>query len=96
MPNQCTTALTLFCLQNAPACADGGNWGDSHHLVIPPASRHTGGVNSVFADGSVHFISSNIDTGNLAVRQPRSGPSRYGVWGSLGSKDGGEVNQWNP
>lgn len=80
---------------NAPACADGGNWGDSHHLVIPPASRHTGGVNCVFADGSVHFMSDNIDSGNTAARQRFSGPSVYGVWGALGSKDGGEVNQWS-
>ncbi|MEM7474902.1 MAG: DUF1559 domain-containing protein [Planctomycetota bacterium] len=80
---------------NAPACADGGNWGDSHHLVIPPASRHTGGVNATFVDGSVQFISENIDTGNLNARQYLSGPSVYGVWGALGSKDGGETNQWN-
>ncbi|MCA9125527.1 MAG: DUF1559 domain-containing protein [Planctomycetales bacterium] len=77
---------------NAPACADGGTWGDSTHLVIPPASRHTGGVNSVFTDGSVHFISNNIDSGNLNVKQTFSGPSQYGVWGALGSKDGGEPN----
>ncbi len=35
---------------NSPACADGGTNGDSTHLVIPPASRHTGGVNAAFAD----------------------------------------------
>ena len=76
---------------NAPACADGGNWGDSTHLVIPPASRHPGGVNAALADGSVRFISDTIDTGNLGVGQPQSGPSKYGVWGALGSKSGGDV-----
>ena len=76
---------------NSPACADGGNWGDSTHLVIPPASRHTGGVNASFVDGSVHFISSNIDAGNTSLRQTFSGPSVYGVWGALGSKSGGDV-----
>ncbi len=80
---------------NAPACADGGNWGDSTHLVIPPASRHTGGVNTVWVDGSVHFISESIDTGNVNIRQGYSGPSRYGIWGALGSKDGGEAQQYN-
>jgi prepilin-type N-terminal cleavage/methylation domain-containing protein/prepilin-type processing-associated H-X9-DG protein len=75
---------------NGPACGDGGGWGDTSHLVIPPASRHPGGVNMGLADGSVRFISETIDTGNLAVGQPNSGPSRYGVWGALGSKAGGE------
>ncbi|MCI0676143.1 MAG: DUF1559 domain-containing protein, partial [Phycisphaerales bacterium] len=46
---------------NAPACADQGNWGDSTHLVIPPASRHPGGVNGVFVDGAVRFISNTIN-----------------------------------
>ncbi len=80
---------------NSPACADGGNWGDSHHLVIPPASRHAGGVNTVFVDGSVHFITESIDSGNVNTYQSFSGPSRYGVWGALGSKEGGESNQWS-
>jgi hypothetical protein len=46
------------------------------------------------ADGSVRFVSSNIDTGNLAVPAPAatSGvPSPFGVWGALGSKAGGET-----
>ncbi|MCA9191202.1 MAG: DUF1559 domain-containing protein [Planctomycetales bacterium] len=80
---------------NSPACADGGTWGDSTHLVIPPASRHTGGVNASFVDGSVHFMSDNIDTGNTSARQTLTGPSMYGAWGALGSKSGGEVNSWS-
>jgi hypothetical protein len=75
---------------NGPACADGGTWGDSTHLVIPPASRHPGGVMSTFTDGSTHFISNTINTGNLSARQRITGPSVYGVWGALGSKSGGE------
>lgn len=78
---------------NSPACADGGSYGDSTHLVIPPASRHTGGVNATFADGSVHFISNSIDSGNLNAKQTISGPSVYGVWGGLGSRAGSEVVQ---
>jgi prepilin-type N-terminal cleavage/methylation domain-containing protein/prepilin-type processing-associated H-X9-DG protein len=75
---------------NAPACADGGTWGDSGDLVIPPASRHPGGVNVSLVDGSVKFVSETIDTGNLGVPQPNTGKSRYGVWGAMGSKAGGE------
>ncbi|GIW98330.1 MAG: prepilin-type N-terminal cleavage/methylation domain-containing protein [Pirellulaceae bacterium] len=78
---------------NSPACADGGSYGDSTHLVIPPASRHTGGVNAVYVDGSTHFLSENIDSGNLNARQTLVGPSVYGVWGALGSRAGGEVAQ---
>ena len=76
---------------NAPACADGGSWGDSRDLVIPPASRHAGGVNALMADGAVRFISENIDTGNLSLRQGLAGESKYGVWGALGSKAGNDV-----
>jgi len=77
---------------NAASCADGGINGDSVHLVIPPASRHTGGVNVTLCDGSVRFISNNVDSGNLNARQTISGPSMYGAWGALGSRSGGEVS----
>ncbi|GAB6186903.1 DUF1559 domain-containing protein [Thermopirellula anaerolimosa] len=82
---------------NAPACSeDASNYGDQVHLVLPPTSRHPGGVNCVFVDGSVRFISSTINTGNLAagVTQTLSGPSLYGVWGALGSKSGGETTSY--
>jgi prepilin-type processing-associated H-X9-DG protein len=80
---------------NGPSCGNGGNWGDSRHMLIPPASRHPGGVNVLKADGSVDFTSETIDTGNLAAgyRQPDNGLSLYGVWGALGSKAGGEADQ---
>lgn len=79
---------------NGPSCSDdGGPWGDRANLVLPPASRHTGGVNAVMGDGSVRFVSDGIDTGNLGVRQTSGGPSNYGVWGALGSKGGGEPNR---
>lgn len=82
---------------NAPSCTDDSDGSaDSNNLVIPPSSRHPGGVNALLADGSVRFISETIDTGNLGVEQPKDGASRYGVWGSLGSKAGGEAVTLGP
>ncbi len=58
----------------------------------PPRSRHGGGVVAAFADGSVTFISENIDAGNPAASWPArpTSPSPYGVWGQLGTMTGGE------
>ncbi len=81
---------------NKPSCttdtngnADSGANGQG--LLIPASSRHTGGVNVGYADGSVHFISDSIDSGNLSAAEKTSGPSPYGVWGALGTKSGGET-----
>jgi prepilin-type N-terminal cleavage/methylation domain-containing protein len=74
---------------NSIGCKAGANeWGTD--AVMPPDSYHPGGVNSIFADGSQHFISETIHTGTLTAAETRSGPSNYGVWGALGSKAGGE------
>jgi prepilin-type N-terminal cleavage/methylation domain-containing protein/prepilin-type processing-associated H-X9-DG protein len=68
-------------------------------------SYHTHGVNALMADGSVRFISEGIDTGDLThyenqdlsgitvppiFPQTNQSPSRWGVWGALGSKSGGD------
>ncbi len=85
-------ALNTVLAPNSPACRDGGQtYNDGRDMVQPPTSYHPGGVNALLADGSVRFVSETIDTGTLNVPQPDSGASRYGVWGALGSKAGGEV-----
>ncbi|GIW98797.1 MAG: prepilin-type N-terminal cleavage/methylation domain-containing protein [Pirellulaceae bacterium] len=58
-------------------------------------SEHVGGVQVAMADGSVHFVSDSIDTGNLGVVAPAANagiPSPYGVWGALGTARAGEVS----
>jgi prepilin-type N-terminal cleavage/methylation domain-containing protein/prepilin-type processing-associated H-X9-DG protein len=79
---------------NSPSCSEDTNVNaDSVHTVLSASSHHTGGVQCLMADGSVRFISENIDTGNLAAPSPAqnsNAPSPYGIWGALGSKSGGE------
>jgi prepilin-type processing-associated H-X9-DG protein len=58
------------------------------------SSRHPGGVNALFGDGSVTFLTETIDAGDqAAVPLPSNGGgiSPYGVWGAMGSRAGGEV-----
>ncbi len=82
------TGFNTILPPNSPTCVDVYDLGPG---VFPPTSLHPGGVNAVFADGSVRFINQNINTGNLSAPSPVSGPSPYGVWGALGSVSGGEV-----
>jgi prepilin-type N-terminal cleavage/methylation domain-containing protein/prepilin-type processing-associated H-X9-DG protein len=51
-------------------------WLPSLRATMAATSRHNGGVNLVFCDGSVHFISNTVD---------------LTTWRSLGSRNGGEV-----
>ena len=63
------------------------------------SSFHPSGANAAMMDGSVRFIRDDIDTGDLMVPEHRlretnqalKGKSTYGVWGSLGSINGGEA-----
>ena len=77
---------------NGPSCVNDANVNaDANGGVLTPSSNHPGGVNAVFADASVHFINSNINAGNLAAPPVPPGiESPYGVWGALGTIDGGE------
>ena len=76
---------------NSPSCSDGGSE-NTNGIVTSAASRHRGGVQVCMADGGVRFISENIDAGNPAATPPGrvTTPSPYGVWGALGTKNGGE------
>jgi prepilin-type N-terminal cleavage/methylation domain-containing protein len=81
---------------NTAACV-GRQTGEGLTLNTP-SSNHSGGVNSCYGDGSVHFISETIN----AITEPQSdsteilhhpvngGVSHWGVWGALGSANGSE------
>ena len=88
---------------NSPSCvvANGGDsaYGGrcvakhSHTGVYSATSNHPGGVNAVFADGSVHFVSDGVNctTDNVARLTPTgAGMSPFGVWGAMGTVNGGE------
>ncbi len=62
---------------------DCGTWSaipdaPGEHAIVSARSSHTGGVNAAMGDGSIHFVSSNID---------------IATWRALGTRSGGEVAQ---
>ena len=82
---------------NSPTC--GRESGDYQATILTATSNHSGGVNVGMVDGSVRFVSETVDCGNLTGSTigdntglcKRSGKSNFGVWGALGSRDGGET-----
>jgi prepilin-type N-terminal cleavage/methylation domain-containing protein len=78
---------------NGPSCHWGGVDGNEHMGTL--SSYHTGGGQIGLADGSVKFVSQSIDAGNQAIDDipTPGGPSPYGVWGALGSRNGNESVQ---
>ncbi|MEX2172763.1 MAG: DUF1559 domain-containing protein [Pirellulaceae bacterium] len=83
------TQVNTILPPNGPSC-NGTPWHDGP-ANEPPTSYHPGGVLVLKCDASVSFVSDTINTGNLALGSVVDGPSPYGVWGAMGSKDGGEV-----
>ncbi len=88
---------------NSPSCMP--NDIDNSWALVSAGSYHEDGVNCLMGDGSVRYVSESINTGNLAL-QPGDpvfdrnldedfplftvGESNYGIWGALGTTQGGE------
>ena len=78
----------------SPSVSVGEIGADGIYSVSGP---HKGGVNIARMDGSVAFIDSEIDTGDSSSRAPTEEEmaagieSPYGVWGALGTINGGEI-----
>jgi len=80
---------------NTPRCGAGGR------QITPASSHHMGGAFVSMCDGSVRFVGDDIESGppnpTAADANPRftavdqTGPSPFGVWGSLGTIAGGEL-----
>ena len=81
---------------NTLACSFG--YSNAGPIIGGVSSFHPGGANTAMMDGSVRFIHDDIDTGDVFVperellktNQAVEGKSTYGVWGALGSINGGD------
>jgi len=80
---------------NSPSCWGPGSVNYVGRSMNSASSYHSGGVNVSLGDGSVRFVTDSVNwsTGamNDDVAAVTSGPSPFGVWGALGSINGGEA-----
>ncbi len=88
--------VTTILPPNSPSCMVWPSVSNPHWMggIYSAGSNHTGGAQVGMIDGSVHFISSSIDSGNNALPAPTAtggGISPFGAWGALGTARAGEV-----
>jgi prepilin-type N-terminal cleavage/methylation domain-containing protein/prepilin-type processing-associated H-X9-DG protein len=97
------TSVTTMLGPNREVCIGGA--GDFDTGVLPPSSRHQGGVHVLMGDGAVVFITDSIEAGNsrhpvvrinAAINSAYPGSntgskSPYGLWGAMGTRASGET-----
>jgi prepilin-type N-terminal cleavage/methylation domain-containing protein/prepilin-type processing-associated H-X9-DG protein len=78
MGEMCCTTYNHVSTPNTTSCAGSPFPGNMANMAmqVPPSSGHTGGVNVLLCDGSVHFITNAIS---------------LTTWRALGTRNGGEV-----
>jgi prepilin-type processing-associated H-X9-DG protein len=85
-----TTLFNTILPPNSPSCYVGTSPAVATAHFTSATSNHSGGVNCGFGDGSVRFITDSVNCGNTSSAPVTVGVSPYGVWGALGTRDGGE------
>jgi prepilin-type N-terminal cleavage/methylation domain-containing protein/prepilin-type processing-associated H-X9-DG protein len=78
MGEMCCNTYNHVSPPNARSCAGTGFTGGMVNMPmdVPPSSNHTNGVNVLFGDGGVHFITNSVD---------------LFTWRAQGTRNGGEV-----
>jgi prepilin-type N-terminal cleavage/methylation domain-containing protein/prepilin-type processing-associated H-X9-DG protein len=61
LANHGSTGYNHVMTPNKKSCSVSGSWGNSGSGAVTASSNHPGGVNVVFGDGSVRFVSDNVD-----------------------------------
>ena len=96
------TGTTTQLPPNSPYCTNSSATAcqpDDGASMPSMSSYHSGGVNVAMADGSTRFISDSIDCGDTTLTFDSAsktsyntliGESRGGIWGAMGSVNGGE------
>ena len=85
-------AVTTISPPNTELCMMNGH--SFNQGILPPSSRHQGGVHVLMGDGAVKFITDSIEAGNqqsamVGAAAPLLAPglqSPFGLWGSLGTR----------
>ncbi len=88
------TGVHMVLPPNSPTCS----YNHFEYVFCAASSYHAGGVQVGMCDGSVRFVSDTVDCkrsdySNLpdsTLTVGNSGKSLFGIWGGLGSRNGGE------
>jgi len=89
--------FTTISPPNSLVCMETNNFNEG---ILPPSSRHQGGVHVLMTDGAVKFVTDSIESGNQrsaqvgtgATHLPPGSASPFGLWGALGTRASREVD----